>query len=76
MLYALEGDQVYVANGSACSSRKQKISTVLAAMNIPRKQAESAIRFSLSPYTKMEEIDFAVSCIRRHYDMFKRYERR
>ena len=76
MLYALEGDQVYVANGSACSSRKQKISTVLAAMNTPRKQAESAIRFSLSPFTTMEEIDFAVSCIRRHYDMFKRYERR
>jgi len=76
MLYALEGDQVYVANGSACSSRKQKISTVLAAMQIPRKQAESAIRFSLSPYTTVEEIDFAVSCIRRHYDMFKRYERR
>lgn len=76
MLYALEGDQVYVANGSACSSRKQKISAVLAAMNTPRKQAESAIRFSLSPYTTMEEIDYAVSCIRRHYDMFKRYERR
>jgi len=76
MLYALEGDQVYVANGSACSSRKQKISTVLAAMNTPRKQAESAIRFSLSPYTTVEEIDYAVSCIRRHYDMFKRYERR
>lgn len=76
MLYALEGDQVYVANGSACSSRKQKISTVLAAMNTPRKQAESAIRFSLSPYTTTEEIDYALSCIRRHYDMFKRYERR
>ncbi len=76
MLYALEGDQVYVANGSACSSRKQKISTVLAAMNTPRKQAESAIRFSLSPYTTMEEIVYALSCIRRHYDMFKRYERR
>lgn len=76
MLYALEGDQVYVANGSACSSRKQKISTVLAAMNTPRKQAESAIRFSLSPFTTMEEIDYAVSCIRCHYDMFKRYERR
>lgn len=76
MLYALEGDRVYVANGSACSSRKQKISTVLAAMNTPRKQAESAIRFSLSPFTTMEEIDYAISCIRRHYDMFKRYERR
>ena len=76
MLYALEGDQVYVANGSACSSRKQKLSAVLSAMNIPRRQAESAIRFSLCPYTTEEQIDYAADCIARHYEMLKRYERR
>ncbi len=76
MLYALEGDQVYVANGSACSSRKQKLSAVLSAMNIPRRQAESAIRFSLCPYTTKEQIDYAADCIARHYEMLKRYERR
>lgn len=76
MLYALEGDNIYVANGSACSSRKQKLSPVLSAMNISRRQAESAIRFSLSPYTTEEEIDFAADCIKRHYDLLKRFERR
>ncbi len=74
MLYALEGDQVYVANGSACSSRKQKLSPVLNAMNVPRRQAESAIRFSICPYTTMEQVDFAADCIARHYEMLKLYE--
>ena len=76
MLYALEGDRVYVANGSACSSRKQRLSPVLSAMNVPRRQAESAIRFSICPYTTMEQVDFAADCIARHYEMLKRYERR
>ena len=76
MLYALEGDRVYVANGSACSSRKQKLSPVLSAMNVPRRQAESAIRFSICPFTTMEQVDFAADCIARHYEKLKRYERR
>ena len=76
MLYALEGDRVYVANGSACSSRKQRLSPVLSAMNVPRRQAESAIRFSICPYTTMEQVDFAADCIASHYEMLKRYERR
>lgn len=76
MIYALEADGVYVAGGSACASRKQRISPVLSAMHTPRKQAESALRFSLCPYTTLEEVDYAADCIRRHYDMLKRYERR
>ena len=76
MIYALEADQVYVAAGSACSSHKQKLSTVLTAMQVPRRVAESALRFSLSPFTTAEEIDYAAACIAKHYEMLKRYERR
>ncbi len=76
MIYALEADRVYVAGGSACASHKQKISPVLASMHTPRKQAESALRFSLCPYTTIEEADYAADCIKRHYDVLKRYERR
>lgn len=76
MIYALEADQVYVAAGSACSSHKQKLSAVLTAMQVPRRAAESALRFSLSPFTAAEEIDYAADCIRRHYELLKRYERR
>ena len=76
MIYALEADEVYVAAGSACSSHKQKISTVLTAMGVPRRVAESALRFSLSPYTTLEEADYAANCIARHYEALRRYERR
>ena len=76
MIYALEADQVYVAAGSACSSHKQKLSTVLQAMQVPRRVAESALRFSLSPFTTVEQADYAADCIARHYDLLKRYERR
>ena len=76
MIYALEADQVYVAAGSACSSHKQRLSTVLQAMQVPRRVAESALRFSLSPYTTAEEIDYAADCIEKHYQLLKRYERR
>ncbi|MBQ9300522.1 MAG: cysteine desulfurase [Clostridia bacterium] len=76
MIYALEADQVYVAAGSACSSHKQKVSTVLSAMQVPRRVAESALRFSLSPFTTAEEIDYAAECIAKHYELLKRYERR
>ncbi len=76
MIYALEADHVYVAAGSACSSHKQKVSTVLTAMQVPRRVAESALRFSLSPFTTAEQIDYAADCIARHFEMLKRYERR
>ena len=46
------------------------------AMQVPRRIAESALRFSLSPLNTAEEIDYALSCIRRHYEMLKHYERR
>jgi len=76
MIYALEADRVYVAAGSACSSHKQKISTVLSAMQVPRRVAESALRFSLSADTTAGQIDYAADCIARHYEALKRYERR
>ena len=51
LLFALEGDGVYVSAGSACASRKQKISPVLRAMGIPTERADCSLRFSLSPMT-------------------------
>ena len=76
MIYALERDEVFISGGSACSSHKQKISAVLSAMNVQRKVAESALRFSLSPYTSSEESEYAAGCIVRYYVLLQRYERR
>ena len=76
MLHALEEKGVYVGNGSACSSRKTKISRVLTQMRIPAKIAECAVRFSLCPYTTEEEIDTAVREVRLAYEVLVKYQRR
>ena len=67
MLFALEGDGVYVSAGSACASRKQKISPVLKAMGVSTERADCSLRFSLCPYTTEEEIDYAAACVEKHY---------
>ena len=76
MLFALEGDGIYVSAGSACASRKQRISPVLKAMNVNQARADSAIRFSLCPFNNAEEIDETVRTLTKHYQMLKKYVRR
>ncbi len=76
MLHALENEGIYVSTGSACSSKKLKVSGVLTAMGIRPEVAEWAVRFSLSPHTTAEEIDFAAGRIGGLYDLLKRYQRR
>ncbi len=76
MLHALEGDGVYVSTGSACSSKKLKVSGVLTAMGVKPRVAEWAVRFSLSPHTTDEEIDYAAGRIGVQYDLLKRFQRR
>ena len=76
MLHALEGDEIYVGVGSACSSQKQKVSRVLRAMNAPQKSMESALRFSLSPRNTKEEMLETARCVKKHYDALKAYARR
>ena len=76
MLFALEGRGVYVSAGSACASHKQKTSRVLGAMGIGTGRADSALRFSLSPMTTPEEIDWAAACCAEQYAVLSRYVRR
>ena len=76
MLFALEGDGILVSAGSACASRKQKISPVLKAMNIPTVRADCSIRFSLSRETTEDEIDYTAECVVKQYEALKRFTRR
>ena len=76
MLFALEGDGILVSAGSACASRKQKISPVLKAMNIQTVRADCSIRFSLSRETTEEEIDYTAECVAKQYEALKRFTRR
>lgn len=76
MLHALEAEGVYASTGSACSSKKLKVSGVLTAMGIAPARAEWALRFSLSPHTTVEEIDDAAKKLSRNYELLRRFKRR
>ncbi|MEI8295049.1 MAG: cysteine desulfurase family protein [Alphaproteobacteria bacterium] len=59
MHFDLQG--IAVSAGTACSSGKVKISSVLLAMGVPEKQAETAIRVSLGPTTTNHEIEVFIA---------------
>lgn len=61
MLHYLEDRGIYVSSGSACS--KGAHSSVLTAMGIPDKLADSAVRVSICRTTTMGEIDALVSVL-------------
>ena len=76
MLFALEGDGIYVSAGSACGAHKQKVSSVLTAMGLSTADADCALRFSLCPDVTEEDVDYTVAAIKKHYDMLKAFVRR
>ncbi len=76
LLHALEGEGVYCSTGSACSSKKRKLSPVLLSMGIAPDRAECALRFSLAPHTAREEIDYAAEKLAAIYPALRRYQRR
>ncbi len=76
MLFALEGDGIYVSAGSACASRKQKISPVLKAMGVAPGRADCSVRFSLCRDNTEEEIGYAAERVAYHYNELKKYTRR
>ncbi|GAB6108772.1 cysteine desulfurase family protein [Fusibacter bizertensis] len=59
MLHSLEMKGVYVATGSACSSKKKNYSHVLQAMGCSEQRMESAIRISFGEGCTIEAIEEA-----------------
>ena len=76
MLFALEGEGIYVSAGSACSSHQQKVSAVLNAMGLPARLAESALRFSLCPENTPAQMELVAEAIARQWQLLSRYVRR
>lgn len=63
LLIALDRKGVYASLGSACSSGALEPSRILIQMGMPRKDAKSTLRFSLSRYTKKEDLDYAIEVL-------------
>ncbi|MBQ5333048.1 MAG: cysteine desulfurase [Oscillospiraceae bacterium] len=65
MLHFLESKNIYVSSGSACS--KGGHSSVLTAMGIPDRTADSAIRVSFSRMSSCGEVEALVTAIQEGY---------
>jgi cysteine desulfurase len=63
ILALLDESGICVSTGSACNSELHEASAVLRAMNVPYTAARGSIRFSLSRYTTVEEIDRTLSVL-------------
>ncbi len=61
MLLFLAAKGMYIASGSACSSKALKVSPVLLSMGIPSGVAQGSIVFTLGKGNTDEEIDYALN---------------
>ncbi len=71
LLHTLEQSGIFVSTGSACSSKKPG-SHVLSAMGCSAKEVEGAIRFSLSMYNTMEEMEEVIDKTKKAVATFRR----
>lgn len=70
MRHVLEGDEVYISSGSACSKGKQ--SGVLKALGLPKARTDSALRVSFAPFNTKEDVDAFVAAVKKGAKMFRR----
>lgn len=72
----LEDRQIYVSAGSACSSHKRAGSPTLTAIGASKAEMESAVRFSFSEFTTLEQIDYTLDTLREVLPMLRRFTRK
>ena len=71
VLLMLDQKDICVSSGSACNSASPKPSYVLEAINVPKEDINSVVRFTFGENTN-EEIDFAVESIKRVVGLLRR----
>jgi len=74
MLMALDLAGVAGSSGSACSSGSSPPSHVLVAMGCHRQEVDSALRFGVSRFSKLEEIELAIDRISLAYNRLSKTE--
>ncbi|MBI4688605.1 MAG: cysteine desulfurase [Nitrospirae bacterium] len=65
MLLLLASNGIYVASGSACSSKALKASPVLLSLGMPAHLAQGSIVFTLGEGTKEEEINYTIDTFQK-----------
>ena len=76
MLHALEDKNIYVSAGSACSSNHPHISETLSGIGLSLEKIDSALRFSFSEYTSMQELDYTINCIKELLPVLRKFTKK
>ena len=76
LLHSLENEGIFVSSGSACSSHKKGPSYVLTAIGSDKKMIDGSIRFSLSEFNTVEEIDYTIDKVTEHVKKIRKLLKR
>ena len=75
LLHALEDRGIYVSAGSACASNHPQISGVLKGIGVKQEFLDATLRFSMSEFTTLEEIDYTLDALYNIVPMLRKYTR-
>ena len=75
LLHALEDKGICVSSGSACASNHPAISGVLKGIGAKKEYLDATLRFSMSEFTTLEEIDYTLETLNSLVPMLRRYTR-
>lgn len=77
LLHLLEEQNIYVATGSACTSKSSAAhgSYVIKSLGLSNKEVESAIRFSFSYENTKEEVDCTIDVLKKSLMFLRRVKR-
>ena len=75
LLHALEDKGIYVSSGSACASNHPQISGVLKGIGAKQEFLDATLRFSMSEFTTLEEIDYTLDALYNIVPMLRKYTR-
>ena len=75
LLHALEEKGIYVSSGSACSSNHPQVSGVLKGIGAKQEFLDATLRFSMSEFTTLEEIDYTLDALYNIVPMLRKYTR-
>ena len=77
LLHLLEDQGIYVATGSACTSKSSAAhgSYVIKALGLNNREIESAIRFSFSYENTKEDVDYTIDVLKKSLVFLRRVKR-
>ena len=76
LLHTLEQDGIYVSTGSACSSNKPGLSSVIQAIGTEKERQDSNIRFSMDEFITKEDIDYVIKTLNEAVPFLRQFTRR